>query len=127
MPPAWASARSPAPQPLTREIQQLHDFDQHVLLCSAQHTSDWASAMRLVTLKAEQEQRDLEPSALRWHLNRMRSDRILRYRRFQALIDQAFDTTICELVQEESSLLQRPDLGADRLHLALHAQRSRQR
>ena len=110
-----------------REIQQLHDFDQQVLLCSTQHTSDWASAMRLVTLKAEQEQRDLEPSALRRHLNRMRSDRILRYRRFQALIDQAFDTTICELVQEESGLLQRPDLGADRLHLALHAQRLRQR
>ena len=72
-----------SPSASHQEIQALHDFDQHVLLCSTLQTSDWASAMRLVTLKQEQEQADLGPQALRRHLNRLRSERILRYRRYQ--------------------------------------------
>ena len=32
-----------------REIQAMYDFQEHVLLCSTLHTSDWASAMRLVS------------------------------------------------------------------------------
>lgn len=91
-----------SPSASHQEIQALHDFDQHVLLCSTLQTSDWASAMRLVTLKQEQEQTDLGPQALRRQLTRLRSERILRYRRYQQLIDQSFDTTICELVQAES-------------------------
>ena len=37
-----------------REIQAMNDFSDHVLLCSTLISSDWASAMRLITLKHEQ-------------------------------------------------------------------------
>ena len=91
-----------SPSASHQEIQALHDFDQHVQLCSTLKTSDWASAMRLVTLKQEQAHADLDPQALRQQFSRLRSGRILRYRRYQQLIDESFDTTICELVQAES-------------------------
>ena len=119
-----------------REIQAMHDFQEHVLLCSTLHTSDWASAMRLVTLRLQQEQRqDWKPSWRQLLLNRIRRrNASSAIRRLQEQINTAFDGWPLRAAQRgrrwraphrnnDNAL----DLGADRLHLALHAQRSRQR
>ena len=81
-----------------REIQAMNDFADHVLLCSTLITSDWASAMRLVALKHNHEFSVLSEQSQKNKLNQMRADRIQRYRRYQTLIDKAFQKSICELI-----------------------------
>ena len=84
-----------------REIQIMHDFEDFVLLCSTLSTSDWASAMRLI---AGAHQQTLESTSKLNHTNSlkiMRSERILRYRNYQALIDKAFRERICSILASE--------------------------
>ena len=84
-----------------REIQAMHDFKDHVMLCSTLVTSDWASAMRLIALKNELSLSELSPKRQRKRLNQMRAERIQRYRHYQTLIDEAFQSTICDLLTSE--------------------------
>ena len=81
-----------------QEIQALHDFREHVLLCSTLNTSVWASAMRLVSLRMRQTLEPLTKDHQRNHWNRIRHERIQRYRSFKHIIDEAFRETICELI-----------------------------
>lgn len=86
-----------------REIQAMHDFKDHVMLCSTLVTSDWASAMRLIALKNELSLSELSPKRQRERLNQMRAERIRRYRHYQKLIDEAFQSTICDLLTAEET------------------------
>ena len=86
---------------LHREIQAMHDAKEHVVLCSTLHTSDWASAMRLVTLQRLQKFQDLSPEGEQLQLNQMRQERIQRYVKLQVLINNAFRTGLCELLIED--------------------------
>ena len=81
-----------------REIQAMNDFEDHVLLCSTLISSDWASAMRLITLKHEQVFAALSPQDQINEINKIRAQRINRYRQYQMLIDQAFQRTVCNLL-----------------------------
>ena len=78
----------------------MHDFDQHVLLCSTIQTSDWASAMRLTCQKQQQ---DLNGQSERYQQlkhNEKRHQRIARYRHYQALVEQAFSHAVCSLITQ---------------------------
>ena len=91
-----------------REIQAMHDFQEHVLLCSTLHTSDWASAMRLIALRLRQKHQNLSPEGAQLMLNQIRRERIQRYQVLQEKIKSAFKTGLCELLSE--------DTGIDRLN-----------
>ena len=86
-----------------QEIQAMNDFSDHVLLCSTLSSSDWASAMRLITHKHEQVFASLSPQDQIKKSNQMRAQRIKRYRQYQALIDQSFQRTVCNLLISGSS------------------------
>ena len=86
-----------------REIQAMHDFDQHVLLCSTLHTSDWASAMRLVTLKMQKRHQGLSNKSKQLLLNQIRSKRIERYKSLQEKINTAFRNGLCELIKSKQT------------------------
>ena len=115
-----------------REIQAMHDFQEHVLLCSTLHTSDWASAMRLVVLRLQQKRQDLSPEGEHLLLNKIRLERIQRYLALQEQIKTALGlaSASCSAKTQVSTgsaqPCQSPDLGANRIHLTLHAERSRQ-
>lgn len=81
-----------------QEIHNMHDFDHHVLLCSTLETSDWASAMRLTSQRQQQEIKGQSERLHQLHLNQQRQDRILRYRHYQALVEQAFSDSVCSLI-----------------------------
>lgn len=81
-----------------REIQAMHDFETHVLLCSTLNTSDWASAMRLVTLRQQQRLEDLSANRKQLLLNSIRRERIQRYEALQEQINAAFTAGLCELL-----------------------------
>jgi len=92
-----------------REIQQLFDFEQHVLLCSTLETSDWASAMRLVAGRMERQRLEAladSPESLQdehetlW-LDGLRQQRIRRYEQNQQRIDAEFQTALCRIIQAE--------------------------
>ena len=85
-----------------REIQAMQDFQEHVLLCSTLHTSDWASAMRLVTLRLQQQRQDLSPAGEQLLLNKIRRERIQRYQALQEQINTAFAAGLCELLSEDA-------------------------
>ena len=87
-----------------REIQAMHDFQEHVLLCSTLHTSDWASAMRLVVLRLQQKRQDLSPEGEHLLLNKIRQERIQRYLALQEQINTAFGAGLCELLSEDASI-----------------------
>ncbi|QPN71487.1 glycosyltransferase [Synechococcus sp. CBW1108] len=102
-----------SPSESHREIQQLHDFEQHVLLCSTLETSDWASAMRLVVGRIERQRLEASegrPEHLRrqqqslW-LDELRQQRIRRYRALQQTIDAAFQASISRVIQAELAIL----------------------
>ena len=84
-----------------REIQAMHDFQEHVLLCSTLHTSDWASAMRLVALRLQQKRQDLSHEGVQLMLNQIRRERIQRYQVLQNQIKSAFTAGLCELLSED--------------------------
>ena len=84
-----------------REIQAMHDFQEHVLLCSTLHTSDWASAMRLVSLRLQKQRQDLSPGCEQLLLNKIRRERIQRYQGMQEQINAAFAAGLCELLSED--------------------------
>ena len=85
-----------------REIQSMHDFQEHVLLCSTLHTSDWASAMRLVSIRMQQQTQDLSSASEQLLLNKIRRKRIQRYQALQDQISTAFATGLCELINEDA-------------------------
>ena len=85
-----------------REIQSMHDFQEHVLLCSTLHTSDWASAMRLVSIRMQQQTQDLSSASEQLLLNKIRRKRIQRYQALQEQISTAFATGLCELINEDA-------------------------
>ena len=87
-----------------REIQAMHDFQEHVLLCSTLHTSDWASAMRLVVLRLQKKRQDLSPEGEHLLLNKIRQERIQRYLALQEQINTAFGAGLCELLSEDASI-----------------------
>ena len=80
----------------------MHDFEEHVLLCSTLHTSDWASAMRLVSLKLQQQRQGLSPASEQLQLNKIRRERIQRYQALQEQIDSAFTAGLCDLLNENA-------------------------
>ena len=82
----------------------MHDFQEHVLLCSTLHTSDWASAMRLVVQRLQQKRQDLSPEGEHLLLNKIRLERIQRYRALQEQIKTAFGAGLCELLSENASI-----------------------
>ena len=86
-----------------REIQAMYDFQEHVLLCSTLHTSDWASAMRLVSLRLQQQRQDLSPAGEQLLLNKIRRERIQRYQALQEQINSAFAAGLCELLGEDAN------------------------
>ena len=81
-----------------REIQKMHDFEDVVLLCSTLNTSDWASAMRLVAGENELTMAGKRELSQMNMMRKIRSERILRYRKYQDLIDKAFRAEICKLL-----------------------------
>ena len=85
-----------------REIQAMHDFKEHVRLCSTLHTSDWASAMRRVSLKLQQQRQDQTPDGEQLLLNKIRRERIQRYRALQEQVNNAFADGLCELINEDT-------------------------
>ena len=86
-----------------REIQAMKDFQEHVLLCSTLHTSDWASAMRLVSLRLQHQRQDLSHECNQLLLNKIRRERIQRYEILQEKINTAFATGLCELLKEDAN------------------------
>ena len=80
----------------------MKDFQEHVLLCSTLHTSDWASAMRLVSLRLQHEHQDLSHESKQLLLNKIRRERIQRYQTLQEQINTAFTTGLCELLNEDA-------------------------
>ena len=107
-----------SPSESHREIQQLHDFEQHMLLCSTLETSDWASAIRLVVGRMERRWLEasagrpehLRPQQQRLWLDELRQQRIRRYRQLQQSINAAFRASISHLIQTELSIV----AGGDR-------------
>lgn len=92
------------------EIQQLHDFADHVLLSSTRDPSDWASAMRLIHNRMQRQRQDgLATPARRsselW-LRDLRLQRIARYRRFQQRLELQFQQHVCELLLQSLDLQQ---------------------
>ena len=85
-----------------REIQAMQDFQEHVLLCSTLHTSDWASAMRLVSLRLQHQRQDLSHECNQLLLNKIRRERIQRYQALQEQINTAFAAGLCELLKEDA-------------------------
>jgi glycosyltransferase involved in cell wall biosynthesis len=96
------------------EIQQLHDFAEHVMLCSTRETSDWASALRLIhnriqgkrqdTMTGQQSQQaTLTRRSSELWLRELRMQRIARYRRFQQRLEADFQNSICELLLQSLS------------------------
>ena len=85
-----------------REIQAMYDFQEHVLLCSTLHTSDWASALRLVSLRANKQRQDLSPASEQLLLNKIRQERIQRYQKLQGQINTAFTTGLCDLLKSDA-------------------------
>ena len=85
-----------------QEIHNMHDFDQQILLCSTIHTSDWASAMRLTCQKHQQDLKGQSERYQQLKLNEKRHQRILRYRHYQALVEQAFSDSVCSLIKQSS-------------------------
>ena len=83
-----------------QEIHNMHDFNQHLLLCSTIHTSDWASAMRLTSQRHQQEFNNQSERYQQLKLNEKRHQRILRYRHYQALVEQAFSDSVCSLITQ---------------------------
>ena len=87
-----------------REIQAMYDFEDHITLCSTQNTSNWSSAMRSVMLKYEEllsTTKSQYQTKLQYQTKKMKEinkQRIERYRQYQALIDQSFQKTICNLL-----------------------------
>jgi glycosyltransferase involved in cell wall biosynthesis len=91
------------------EIQQLHDFAEHVMLCSTRETSDWASALRLIHNRIQGQRQDTmadrkgqqatltRRSSELW-LRELRQQRIERYRRFQQRLEADFQNSVCELL-----------------------------
>ena len=84
-----------------REIQTMNDFEDYVLLCSTLASSDWASAMRFIALRHDQVLSPLSQQDQAKELNQIRAQRIERYRRYQSLIDKAFQRSICKLLAPE--------------------------
>jgi len=102
------------------EIQQLHDFAEHVLLCSTRETSDWASALRLINGRLQRQRQEAmvagvacgqqggQQSTLArrsnalW-LRELRQQRIERYRRFQERLEADFQNSLCELLTQSRS------------------------
>jgi hypothetical protein len=98
------------------EIQQLHDFAEHVLLCSTRETSDWASALRLIYGRLQRQRLEtvtshrsatqqttlVRRSSELW-LKELRQQRIERYRRFQQRLEADFQNSICELLLQSRS------------------------
>ena len=84
-----------------REIQAMQDFQEHVLLCSTLHTSDWASAMRLVSLRLQQQRQNLSPAGEQLLLNKIRRERIQRYQALQKQINTAFAAGLCDLLNTD--------------------------
>ena len=78
----------------------MHDFQEHVLLCSTLHTSDWASAMRLVALRLQQKRQDLSPEGAQLMLNQIRRERIQRYQVLQEQIKIEFEAGLCEVLKD---------------------------
>jgi glycosyltransferase involved in cell wall biosynthesis len=101
-----------SPSESHREILNLHDFEQHVLLCSTLETSDWASAMRLTVIKMERNRQEacggdsgqLQPQREKLWLDELRQQRIHRYWHLQRSIDAAFQASITRVIQEELTL-----------------------
>ena len=101
-----------SPSESHREILSLHDFEQHVLLCSTLETSDWASAMRLTVIKMElqrkeacgEESSQLQAQREKLWLDELRQQRIHRYWHLQRSIDAAFQASITQVIQEELTL-----------------------
>ena len=83
-----------------QEIHSMHDFDQHVLLCSTIQTSDWASAMRLACQKQQQDLKGQSERHQQLKHNEKRHQRISRYRHYQALVEQAFSDSVCSLISQ---------------------------
>jgi len=95
------------------EIQQLHDFAEHVMLCSTRETSDWASALRLIHSRIQGQRQDAmtgqhqhvqgqqatltRRSSTVW-LTELRQQRIERYRRFQQRLETEFQQRVCDLL-----------------------------
>ena len=86
-----------------REIQAMHDFKEHVLLCSTLHTSDWASAMRLVSMRMKKQSQNLSSAGEQLLLNRIRQKRIQRYQELQEQINTTFTAGLCELINEDAN------------------------
>ena len=82
----------------------MHDFKEYVLLCSTLHTSDWASAMRLVVLRLQQKRQDLSPESQHLLLNKIRQERIQRYLALQEQIKTAFGAGLYELLSEDARI-----------------------
>jgi len=101
-----------SPSESHREILSLHDFEQHVLLCSTLETSDWASAMRLTVIKMElqrkeacgEESSQLQAQREKLWLDELRQQRIHRYWHLQRSIDATFQASITRVIQEELTL-----------------------
>jgi hypothetical protein len=95
------------------EIQQLHDFAEHVMLCSTRESSDWASALRLIHSRIQGQRQDAmtgqhqlvqgqqatltRRSSELW-LRELRQQRIERYRRFQQRLEADFQNSVCDLL-----------------------------
>ena len=101
-----------SPSESHREIQQLHDFSEHVLLCSTLETSDWASAMRLLVGRMERQRvkateglpGHLRPQQQGLWLDELRQQRIRRYRQLQQTLDEAFQASISRVIHSEMAL-----------------------
>ena len=91
----------------------MHDFQEHVLLCSTLHTSDWASAMRLVSLRLQKQQQDVSPAGKQLLLNKIRRERIQRYQALQKQINTAFAAGLCELLNEDADGEREPQRNND--------------
>lgn len=83
-----------------QEIHNMHDFDQHVLLCSTIYTSDWASAMRLTGQRHQQDLHNQSERLQQLKLNEQRHQRIVRYRHYQTVVEQAFSDSVCSLISQ---------------------------
>ncbi len=81
-----------------QEIHKMHDFDQQVLLCSTIQTSDWASAMRLTCQKHQQDLKGQSERYQQLKLNEKRHQRIVRYRHYQTVVEQAFSDSVYSLI-----------------------------
>ena len=83
-----------------QEIQNMHDFDQHILLCSTIQIENWASAMRLTCQKQQQDLKGHSRQLQQIKRNEKRQERILRYRHYQDLVEKAFTDSVCSLITQ---------------------------